>query len=114
MVVSIMKHDPVDGWRFLQVPGILFLPQSFTIIDYDFYTYEYLMILAKDLDAVYIVKVCINEWKWNEKNIDMNNIQQGDILHSFDLSSKPEHFIVNDITQSITVYSSRDISIFCL
>ena len=115
MVVSIVKHDPVDGWRFLQVPGNLLLPsESLSIIDYEFYTYEYLLILAysKDLDAVYIVKVCINDWTWNECN--MNEIQQGDILHSFESSSKPDHFIVNYITQSITVYSARDISIYCL
>ena len=112
----LMKHDPVTGWSFVQVPGIQFLPQSCTIIDYDFSTHEYLLVLAKDmdLDAVYIVKVSICDWQWNGNQVDMKNIQQGHILHSFDLSQKPDNFIVNSITQSVTVSSSRDISIYCL
>jgi putative alpha-1,2-mannosidase len=111
-----MKHDPVAGWCFLQVPGIQFLPQSCTILDYDFNTHEYLLVLAKDmdLDAVYIVQVSICDWQWNGNYVDMKNIQQGHILHSFDLSSKPDNFLVNSITQSVTVSSSRDISIYCL
>lgn len=110
-----MKYDPKQGWSFIQVPGIQILPQSCTIIDYDFNTKDYLIVLAKDmeLDAVYIVKVSICDWEWNGNNLDMDNVQQGHILHSFDLSAKPDSFTVNNVTRSITVSSSRDISIFC-
>lgn len=111
-----MKHDPINGWNFIQVPGLQFLPESCTIIDYDFNTCDYLLVLAKDveLDVVYVVKVAISDWGWGVSNMDMNNIQQGHILHSFDLSTKPDNFTVNNSTQSVTVASSRDISVFCL
>lgn len=111
-----MKHDPLSGWSFIQVPGVHFLPESCTIIDYDFNTCESLLVLAKDLelDVVYIVQVAICDWQWEGDNLDMNNIKQGHILHSFDLTTKPDNFTVNNITQSVTVTSSRDISIFCL
>ena len=104
------------------MPGKYFLPKSCLIIDYDFYTCDEILVLAQDvdLDAVFVVKVTIHDWKWTNDikmiidDSDMENVDQGHILHSFDLGMKPIRFLVNNTTKSLTVSSSRDISIFCL
>ena len=72
--------------------------------------------LAKDiaLDSVYIVQVAISDFGWHGDLQNFNDVQQGHILHSFDLDTRPDSFKVNNKTKTVVVSSSRQMSIFCI